>query len=113
MTSMSSGSDYVDYLLELLSPLGSVRAKRMFGGHGMYLEDLMFGLVANDELYLKVDDGNRQAFEDRGLEPFTYMGKNKPVRMSYYHAPEEALEESEVLCDWARDAIAAALRARK
>ncbi len=108
---MPKPNEFVEYLLELLAPLGEVSAKSMFGGYGIYRDGLMFGLVANDVLYLKVDDINRGSFESRGLPPFTYERKDKPaIVMSFHRAPEEALEESEALCAWARDASAAALR---
>jgi DNA transformation protein and related proteins len=108
---MPKRSEFVDYLLELLAPLRGVQAKSMFGGYGIYQDGLMFGLVANDVLYLKTDEGNRAAFEARGLPPFTYERTGKPaVVMSYHRTPEEALEESEELCRWARDACAAARR---
>ena len=73
---------------------------------------MMFALIAEDQLYLKVDDGNRAAYEAAGLEPFTYSGKGAPVRMSYHAAPGEGFDDPEVLCAWAREAYAAALRAR-
>jgi len=104
---------YIEYLLEQLMPLGLVRARRMFGGYGLFLDGLMFGLVAAEELYLKVDEVNRPAYEARGLEPFSYTAKNRPVSLSYYRAPEEALEDSELLSEWAGEAFAAALRARQ
>jgi len=108
---MTKHSEFVDYLLELLVPLGGVSAKAMFGGYGIYQDGLMFGLVADDVLYLKTDDGNRAAFEARALPPFTYERTGKPaIVMSYHRAPEDALEESEELCRWARDACAAARR---
>lgn len=114
MTSMNKARDeYVDYLLELLVPLGEVRAKRMFGGHGIFMGKLMFGLVVNEELYLKADDYSRPEYESRGLAAFTYTSKNRPVSLSYFHAPEEALEDGEMLCEWSRAAVDAALRARK
>ncbi len=47
--------EFIAYLLELLEPLGSVKAKAMFGGFGIYRDDLMFGLVSKDTFYLKVD----------------------------------------------------------
>ncbi len=104
-------SEFVEYLLELLAPLGGISARAMFGGYGIYQEGLMFGLVANDVLYLKTDDGNRAAFAARGLPPFTFERTGKPaIVMSYHRAPEDALEESEALCRWAREACAAARR---
>lgn len=111
---MPRRSDFVDYLHELLAPLGGVRARAMFGGHGLYRDGLMFGLVAGDVLYLKTDDGNRAAFTARGLPPFTYARAGKPaIVMSYHRAPEEALEDSEELCRWSRDACVAAQRSAK
>jgi DNA transformation protein len=105
------GNEFVDYVLEQLSPLGGVRAKRMFGGHGVYLEGLFFALVADDTLYLKADDENRAQFEARGLSPFRYQRNGKERTMSYYSLPESALEDSAELLSWARRAIEAALRA--
>ena len=104
-------TDYVNYLLELLAPMGDVRAKRMFGGHGIFRSDLMFGLVADDTLYLKADDSNRDDFTTLELEPFVYLKKGKPFSLSYYQAPEDALEDSLLLCEWAEKSYAVAVQA--
>jgi len=109
---MARSSEFVDFVLESLEPLGGVSARRMFGGWGIYKDGVMFALIAYDQLYLKVDDGNRAAFEARGLQPFTYTGKGRPIRMSYREAPGEGFDDPDILCDWARAACAAALRAR-
>jgi DNA transformation protein len=107
---MAADSEFVGFVVESLQPLGPVNARRMFGGHGIFLDSLMFGLIADDQLYLKVDDGNRAAYEAQDLQPFTYTGKGRPIEMSYREAPSEGLDDPEVLCDWAREAYAAALR---
>ena len=106
-------SEFVSYVVESLQPLGPVVARRMFGGHGIYLDGVMFALIAYDQLYLKVDGGNRAAYEAAGLQPFTYSGKGKPIEMSYREAPSEGFDDPEVLCAWARDALAAARRAHR
>ena len=105
--------EFVNFLLEQLSSIGPVRARGMFGGHGVYLEDIMFGLVADETLYFKVDDGNRSFFEQLDLPPFTYEKNGKPFAMSYFMAPPDALEISEELCQIAQQAFAAAMRQRK
>ncbi len=105
--------EFVIFLLEQLSPVGPVRARGMFGGHGIYLQDLMIGLVADETLYLKVDDGNRAFYEQLDLPPFTYEKNGKAYAMSYYMAPPDALEDSDQLCQVAQDAYAAAMRQRK
>ena len=107
---MSDSTEFINYLMELLAPFDNTRAKRMFGGHGIFRDDLMFGLVADETLYLKADDENRVDFEARGLERFVYYKKGKPMYLSYYLAPEEALDNSADMLVWAELAYAAAIR---
>jgi DNA transformation protein len=104
-------NEFVTHVLDLLEPLGPVSARRMFGGYGIYLDRIMFALVADVALYLKVDDVTRGEFEAAGLEPFEYTKKGKTYRMSYHAAPEDALEDAELLRNWARKAVDAAMRA--
>ena len=101
---------YLAYLRELLAGVPDLRMRAMFGGHGIYSGDLIFALVDNDQLYIKVDDGNRDIFLAEGCEPFiiTMKGEQKP--MSYYSVPPEALDEPEEMLRWARLGIDAALR---
>ena len=82
----------------------------MFGGFGVYRRGVMVELIANETLYLKADDINRPDFEAQKLEPFRYQKKDKVFAMSYYQAPPEAMEESELLCEWVEGAYAAAAR---
>jgi DNA transformation protein and related proteins len=105
----------VDHCLELLAPCsnsGAVRARRMFGGHGIYIDDLFVAIIAFERLYLKVDAQTQPAFEAAGCEPFVYDGKGKPITMSYWTVPAAAMESPALMQPWARQAIAAALRAR-
>jgi DNA transformation protein len=97
--------DFADFCLELLAPLGAVRAQRMFGGHGLYLDELFFGLIAAGRLYLKTDTATRAQFAGAGCAPFVYAGKGKPVTMSYWCVPAEALESPAKMQPWARLAL--------
>ena len=110
---MSEENEFVVYLLEQLESMGPVVAKRMFGGHGLFLDNLMFGLVADEVLYLKADEDNEGQFIERDLEKFTYHKKGKPFSLSYYEAPEEAVEDEDELVVWGKSAFEAALRAAK
>lgn len=103
--------EFVSFVVDLMQSLGPVRAKSMFGGHGIFLDDLMFGLVADSTLYLKADKETENEFEERGLEPFKYGKKGKEFKMSYFQAPEEALEDGEEMSAWAKKAHSTALRA--
>jgi DNA transformation protein and related proteins len=83
----------------------------MFGGHGVYLDGLMFAIVSGDTLYLKADQMNRIEFEQAGCEIFAYARKGKRATLNFFRAPEEAMESPELMLPWARSAYAAALRA--
>ncbi|QMW23486.1 TfoX/Sxy family protein [Sandaracinobacteroides saxicola] len=102
-----------DYLVESLEPLGHVRIRAMFGGHGVGIDGFSIGLVGDDTLYLKVDGQTKPIFEAEGLEPFTYDGKGKPIAMSYHRAPDAAMDDPDILREWAALALAAARRAKK
>ena len=102
----------VAHCLELLAPLGAVRERRMFGGHGLYLDDLFVALIAGDNLYVKVDAASQPAFAAAGCAPFVYEGQSKSITLSYWTVPAEAMESPAAMQPWARHAIAAALRAR-
>ena len=106
-------SEFVEYLVEVFQHFGTVRARRMFGGYGVYHDDLMFGLVADDVLYLKADNQSAKLFEDKGLEQFEYVKNGKSMKMSYYMAPEEIFDDPDVAKEWADRAYEAALRSRK
>lgn len=101
---------FVFYVVDLMQSIGPVSAKFMFGGYGIFLEGLMFGLVADNVLYLKVDKETENEFKSKGLEKFTYKKQGKEFKMSYYQAPEEALEDGEEMSFWAAKAYSAARR---
>jgi DNA transformation protein len=104
-------NEFVEYLLEMLEPFGDVQARAMFGGFGVYKQGLMFGIVDRDTLYLKADDENRPYLESMGLKAFTYKRQDKEVALSYYQIPYEAIDDSDRLCELAKKAYDAALRA--
>jgi DNA transformation protein and related proteins len=93
-------SNYVDYILEILSPYGDISARSMFGGYGIYKSGTIFALIVDDELYFKVDASNKAQYEKLDSEPFTYEAKGKKASMSYWKVPMEILEDEEQLGLW-------------
>ena len=113
MTALQTRSDFVDHVVETMRAFGPVSAKQMFGGWGLYHEGLFFALIAEETLYLKVDEENLARFEEAGLPPFVYVTKDGDhMAMSYRQAPPEALESPVAMAEWARLGFAAALRAK-
>lgn len=105
-------SDFVDHLRDLFRSLGVIDARRMFGGHGIYHDDLMFAIVMDDVLYLKADEKSAVFFERCGLSKFSYQRNGSTANLSFYCAPESIMEDSGEALLWARRALEAALRAR-
>ena len=109
---MPAASALLDYLIDQLTPVGRPRGRAMFGGHGLYLDGLFIGIVADETLYLKVDERNRPAFEAAGMEPFVYMSRGRQVALSFWQAPADVIEDPHELHEWVAGAARAAGRAR-
>ena len=96
-----------------LTPLGAFRSRPMFGGHGLYLDDVMFGLIAYDTLYLKTDDQTRGDFEKAKSKPFSFESERKGlVITSYWQCPDAALKDARKLRQWVGKAHEAARRVK-
>jgi DNA transformation protein len=94
---------------QLSRVLPGVRTRRMFGGVGVYSNDMFFALVDDDVLYFKVDDTTRPDFEALGLGPFRPFG-DEGETMQYYQVPAELLENTDDLRTWADKAVGVARR---
>lgn len=103
---------FVEHACELLSSLGPVRARRMFGGWGLSVDGMNVGLVAWDTLFLKTNAGTEPQWLAAGGRPFVYEAKGKPMSLHYHTPPEEAMESPALMAPWARLALQAALEAR-
>lgn len=113
---MSASEGFKEFVQDQLARFGHVAIRRMFGGAGVYVGDVMFALIADDTLYLKADETTKPAFEAEGMAAFTYTAKGrKPISMSYWEVPPRLLEEPEELAEWAREAhdVARAAKAKK
>jgi DNA transformation protein and related proteins len=93
-------------LEQLRRAVPGIRARRMFGGVGIYSGELFFALIADDTVYLKTDATTRQEFEARGMGPF-HPGEGH-VAMQYHQLPEDVLEDPDLLRVWADRALAIA-----
>lgn len=107
-----TANESINYLYEVFEAFGPIRARRMFGGWGIYHDGLMFGLYAQGRFYLKTDAHNVAQFEAAGSEPFTYMQRDKAVKLSYWSAPEALLDDREEARFWGNTSFEAALSAQ-
>jgi DNA transformation protein len=107
LRSMRVSVSFRDFVVDQLAGVHGLRARAMFGGVGLYAEDLFFGIVAADVLYFKVDDTNRREYESAGSSPFRPYA-DRAMTMPYYAVPIAVLEDAITLCAWATRAVAVA-----
>jgi DNA transformation protein len=107
---MPSSPDFVSHVLDLLAGLGPVEARRMFGGHGLFHQGLMFAILDDDELYLKADEQARPRFVAAGCRQWSYSGAKGTTPMGYWRPPDGAHEGAEAMLPWAILAAESALR---
>ena len=114
---MAPDTAFADHALDLLTQVGppfdtDARLRRMFGGHGIFCDGVIFALISDDVLFLKIDAETKTAFMDAGSQPFTYAKANRNVELTYWTVPDEASEDVDELHRWAHMALAAANRAQ-
>lgn len=83
---MAVSNDFLEYVLDQFSAWGEVTVRKMFGGAGLYRDGKMFGLVADNVVYLKVDETNRDKFLEAGSAPFKPF-PNRPTILSFFEIP--------------------------
>jgi DNA transformation protein and related proteins len=103
---------FLEYVLEQLSGLPALSARRMFGGFGLYSEGLFFGLIDDDTVFLKTDDGNIAQYQARGMPRFMPFPDRPHTALGYHQVPVDVIEDAEIFLQWARASVAVAVRAR-
>jgi DNA transformation protein len=105
---MPYSKEYLQYVLEQLGGLRGAVARRMFGGAGLYYEELFFGLLSGDTLYFRVNDANRGDYEALGMSRFRPYEDKPLLSFNYYEVPAHVLEDADELIVWARRSLDAA-----
>ena len=110
---MSVSPEFCEHVRDLLSGLGPLEMKRMFGGVGVYAGGPIFALIDNDVLFLKSDEALAADLEAEGSIPFSYGPPGEEVVMKgYWSLPESAFDDADEALGWARRAVSVALTAQ-
>lgn len=108
---MVASDSFTEFLREQLAPLGRITTRRMFGKTGVFCKGLMWGMITDDTLYVRVDDLNRAVFrEAEATPPLSYEKQGRTIDLAFWRVPERLLDEPDELVTWARAALAAAHR---
>lgn len=114
---MTISRDFLEYVLDLLQPLGGVTSRRMFNSVGLFQDGRMFALISGDEqFYVKTDEISRAQFEQAGCPQFCYTssrkaGESKVIMLPYHAVPPDALDDRNAMLRWAQLGLDAAQRA--
>lgn len=109
----SKQSEFVEFVLEQMASAGQVRARRMFGGYGIYLAEHFVAIVLNEKLFLKADDSTQPEFEARGLKQLVFRMKTKQIPARYFEAPPEVFDDPEEMARWLQLARTVAARSKQ
>ncbi len=108
---MVASDSFAAFLRELLTPLGHVTMRRMFGKTGVFCNGLMLGMVTDDTLYVRVDDHNKAVFKEAAsAPPLNYAKQGRSIDLSFWRVPDRLFDEPDEFVVWARAALAAARR---
>lgn len=102
-----------EYVKELFVGVGPIQIKRMFGGAGGYADGVMFLLLGNDTIHIKVDDALKVELRDEGSGPFEWTPQNGPragetIDLGYWRLPDSALDDLDEAATWGRKALVVA-----
>ena len=104
---------FKEFALDQLSALPDLRARAMFGAHGIYCGEKFFGILDEGRLFFKTDAVSQTDYTEHGMGPFTYEMKGKVMTMAYHEVPPEILDQPQELTAWARKAIQLAAKSKK
>jgi len=71
---MSTSQETIDFLLDQLSNLKGVRARKMFGEYALYYQEKVVALVCDDQLFVKITEAGKTLVGDRYEEGEAYPG---------------------------------------
>ncbi|AUC76475.1 TfoX/Sxy family protein [Olleya sp. Bg11-27] len=109
---MVTSTDYLDFIKDQLASWKPIITKKMFGTIGLYADGLMFGIIAKDTIYFKVDVTNKNYYLDAGSAPLRLF-KNDTIVPSFYDVPVEIIEDSTQFVVWAEAALAIQITTNK
>ena len=101
---MALNEEFKNFVLDQLQSIGEFETKNMFGGLALLHQGSAFAKIKHDKVWLKVDNTNRDDFENMGMQQYTY-GKDNSRRLNFYETPIEIIEDRDKLKDWVQKSI--------
>ena len=109
---MADGS-FKEFVLDQLAALPEVRARAMFGAHGLYQAGKFFAILDEGRIFFRTDAATAADYTARGMEPFTYEQRGRTITFKYHEVPPDVLENAPELVAWAQRAVQVAAKSEK
>jgi len=77
---MACHSDFIQYIIDQCSEAGEITVKKMMGDYCIYCNGILFGLICDDKLYIKVTDAGKILFDEMVLQS-PYPGAKEYFRI--------------------------------
>ena len=66
---MACNADFVQYVIDQCSGAGEITVKKMMGDYCIYCKGILFGLICDNNLYVKVTEEGRGVLKEEVLRP--------------------------------------------
>jgi TfoX/Sxy family transcriptional regulator of competence genes len=66
---MASNPDFVQYIIDQCSGAGDIAVKKMMGDYCIYCDGILFGLICDNNLYIKVTEAGEALLKEIVLRP--------------------------------------------
>ncbi|HKE97085.1 MAG TPA: TfoX/Sxy family protein [Povalibacter sp.] len=106
-------SSLASYVTEQLSFLGPISNRAIFGAVGIFIEDRLLGIVADEVLYLHTGPANRDDYLSRGCRQFKPYPNAFDLTTDHHQVPQEVLHDPQQLREWGERALQAAVEAAR
>lgn len=93
---------------EYLSPLGDIQSRALFGGYSLAVEDVVFAMVSQGELYLRLCEESASYTVKRQPPLLTYQKRGRDVSLNYYYVDESLWQDVPLLLRLSSCSLAAA-----
>jgi len=94
---------FKNFVLDQLEELPDLECRSMFGGYGLYQDEIFFGIIFKGRLYFKTNARTVVPYRRLGMKPF--RPNSKQTLKSYYEVPVDIIEDCDRLTIWAREAL--------
>lgn len=106
-------SSLASYVTEQLGFLGPISNRAIFGAVGIFIEERLLGIVANEVLYLHTGPSNRDDYLSRGCRQFKPYPNAFDLTTDHHQVPEQIIGDPEQLKVWGARALQAAVEAAR